>query len=113
MAYGNGGTQHERYPLSGAGVPLTQPSPAVDTPSKVRDGLTFIEAQASELHELISAVERRIETILTPLPPATDVNQKQGGRPMMSHVFDRLTTLSETFTAAKMRLAALLDRVEL
>lgn len=109
MAFGNGGT------VSGysASSPINSLPPPIETPSKIRDGISYVEQQIAALHELIEAFERRLDTVLAPIPPSTtDGRGTNVSRQPMSHVQDRLATMSESLSSAKFRLSSLLDRVE-
>lgn len=93
------------------GVPV---SPEVESPSRIRDAVMTTEQALSALHEMISLLERRLDTVLRPVPPAAQSNVAQGGAtgPVCSHVTGRLNILNEGFIHAIGRLNELGGRIE-
>jgi hypothetical protein len=85
---------------------------AAPEPSPIRDGVTNSEQALSQLHEVISRLERRLETVLKPAPPQGQGNSPQPTGPPCSHVMGRLHMLNDGFNAAIARLQELTSRVE-
>lgn len=96
---------------------LGRDSDVVPTPtnSRIRDGVTYLEGQLTELHGIISSLEARLDTVLAPTPPqpASVNQQKEGTGPPFSHMFDRLNSLSIATTDAHFRLRDILSRIEI
>lgn len=83
------------------------------SPSRIRDGITHSEESLSAIHEAISSLEARLETVLQPQPPSTVANA--GAKPVgppASHVMGRVLILNEGFELAAARLRELARRVE-
>lgn len=95
-------------------VPLTQAVPTSSPEnSQIRDGVCQSESLLSEIHEALSALEKRLDTVLTPVPPSTasaNGNVKQG--PPSSHLHGRIGILNEGFLHAVQRIHALHGRIE-
>lgn len=85
------------------------------TNSQIRDGVGYLDTQLNELHTLITQVEARLDTVLSPVPlqptPSTGKQGSAGNGPV-SHLFERLGVLSCMVQDAKDRLQALLSRIE-
>lgn len=81
--------------------------------SPIRDALGHAEQQLCELHDLITRFEQRLDTVVTPAPPAPTASApgKSPGPPP-SHVFGRLMILNEGYLAATQRLRDLMRRIE-
>lgn len=101
-------TGQNRTSLAG-NVPMdTAP---ISTP--IRDGVTNAEQGLSALHEAISRLEKRLETVLRPLPPATNsANAGAPTGPPCSHVMGRLHILNDAMNGAVARIAELEGRIE-
>lgn len=88
-----------------------------ESPSEIRDGLTRVEQNLAEIHAVISFLEARLGTVLRPQPPASPnvsgggvPSQSQG--PPISHVQERVRSLSTECTSVFARLRELAARVE-
>jgi len=81
-------------------------------PSPIRDGVTSAEQALSHIHEAISHLERRLETVLRPMPPQGQGTATDPPVPLCSHVMGRLHILNDGFNAAIARLQELTSRVE-
>jgi hypothetical protein len=85
----------------------------VDTSSRIRDGISMAEQLLSDLHDAISQLDKRLDVVLTPVPP-----QPTGGAGVApkaantSHVHGRLQILNEGHAAAVSRLRDLAQRIE-
>lgn len=90
----------------------TADAPPTSTP--IRDGVSNAEQSLSELHGAIERLERRLDTVLRPVPPSTlgSANPGTPVGPPCSHVMGRLHILNEGFNGAIQRLNELMDRVE-
>lgn len=84
------------------------------TSSPIRDGIGYAEQTLSELHQTISHLEKRLETVLSPVPPtvASQGNKAGPTGPPASHVHGRLVILNEGYAQAVRRLRDLAQRVE-
>lgn len=92
----------------------TARSDAPETASRIRDGVGYAEQTLSELHETISQLERRLDTVLVPVPPSVasqGVQSRPAGQPA-SHVHGRLVILNEGYAEAVRRLRDLAQRVD-
>jgi len=81
--------------------------------TKIRDGLGNLECYAQGIHDVIDALEKRLDTVLTPIPPMDA--SKAGNhdiRPMESHVMSRVVNIQETISNAITRLHGVINRVE-
>ena len=84
-----------------------------DVGTVVRDGVTATEQLLSEVHDAISQLEARLETVLTPMPPAggnTPGTVPTG--PPVSHLAGRLAILNDGYRQAAQRLRVLTQRIE-
>lgn len=87
---------------------------SVDSASPIRDGVTQSEQFLSEIHECIDALEKRLETVLTPQPPMpAGGNAVQKSQPLASHLSGRMAILNEGFSHVSSRLRELCRRVEI
>jgi hypothetical protein len=117
MDYGNqviGGLGQRA--VYGAGPMDARTATEVPTPdnSRIRDGVSAAEQALSALHEMISHLEKRLETVLSPMPsqPANVANAGTPTGPPRSHVTGRLSILNEGFGHAIQRLNELGGRIE-
>lgn len=89
-------------------------APPVETPSHIRDGLSNAEQLVSGVREMISALEKRLDTVLrpsAPTPNSTQASEAKAG-PVRSHVAGRIDILNDALTQAGHRLQELGGRVE-
>ena len=97
------------------GQALSGPSPQTDeSASRIRDGITRAEELLSQVHEAILLLEKRLDTVLSPVPPSVAGNsaaKAQTGAPI-SHLLGRITILNEGFDHAAQRVRDLTRRVE-
>ncbi len=111
------GQQGQWNPSANANAAITKVlSQPVDTaPSYIRDAISGSEQYLSELHETINALEKRMDTILSPAPPTV---QATGNGPRTSpvgggsHVQGRLMIINEGFAQESARLRDIIRRVE-
>ena len=87
------------------------PTPVDESASPIRDGITGAEEILSNVHEAINALERRLETVLTPAPPSTSPDTNKA-RQSSSHLTGRVLILNDGFMHAVQRLRDLARRVE-
>jgi hypothetical protein len=99
--------------LSGTayGTGMVSPAP-VDSASPIRDGVSQAEQLLSEIHDAIDALEKRLDTVLTPGPPTGASAAPPKNQPVASHVQGRLSILNEGFSHAASRLRDVYRRVE-
>ncbi len=84
-----------------------------ESASVIRDGVSNSEQTLSELHDVISGLERRLDTVLTPTAPATASSATPNKpQPMLSHLAGRLSIVNEGSQHAIARLRDLMRRVE-
>lgn len=87
--------------------------PELESASRIRDGLGIAEERLSDLHAVIDSVERRLDTVLSPVAPAT-APPRNGAEvnTIGSHVTGRVQLLNEGFAHASARLRELTRRIE-
>jgi len=105
----------QQVPVGGLNAPYNQtsaPAPVDESASAIRDAVTHAEALLSELHEAISALDRRLETVLTPAPPQTATNSPSKTGSVGSHLRGRVLILNEGWQHAVERISQLRQRVE-
>lgn len=108
--HGSGTGNLRGYPANvGAGATNAATTPET---SPIRDGVTNAEQNLTSLHEAISRLERRLDTVLRPLPPSTTSAGKDSLHPACSHVMGRLHILNEGLNGAIARLSELEGRIE-
>lgn len=97
----------------GAGGSGTLTEPMSSSPA--RDRLSTAESWLSESHQALDGLEKRLDTILTPVPPAatTGAMGTQTSAPSHSHVVGRLVILNEGYEHLVLRMRRLIERVEL
>ncbi len=85
-----------------------------DSPSGIRDAISFTEGAVADLHSVISHLESRLDTALTPIPPqpATSAQNAPSGPPV-SNVRGRISLMNGALTEAIQRLHSLRDRIEI
>jgi hypothetical protein len=86
------------------------------TASPIRDQISSAEGGLGELHGAISALEERLETVLTPMPPPPpDVNNKPltTSGPPRSNVQNRIVEVNQGCAHAIGRIRSLIDRIEI
>ncbi len=85
-----------------------------ESPSVIRNGVTNAEQLLSGIHESISLLEKRLDTVLRPVPPQVQATQNAPNTPtpVCSHVTGRMNILNDGFSAAISRLQDLASRVE-
>lgn len=83
------------------------------TNNQIREGVGYLERQIAETHAVISALESRLETVLTPVapqPPGT--GEKTGPGTPTSELFIRLKSVSHGLQDVQDRMHRLLSRIE-
>lgn len=94
-----------------------QPAQAFDTEpsnSRLRDSVSNGEQYLSEIHATIDALEKRLDTLLTPQAPSTAANSGVSApQPLLSHVVGRLNILNEGYVFATARMRTLISRIAL
>lgn len=85
----------------------------LDSPSRIRDGISRTEELLGDIHNAIDVIERRLDVVLQPTPPLpgapTGVTK---ALPLGSHFLGRVVGLNDGFDAAVQRLRSLTQRVE-
>lgn len=111
--YSGGNYQGGSY-ISQGPLPAPVEAQSIEGASRIRDGITRAEESLSALHETISSLEKRLDTVLEPQPPApsgvangANVLPRSG-----SHVHGRIVILNEGFDGAVSRLRDLMRRIE-
>lgn len=99
------------YTLTVSGA-LSPKEDAQIGPTAIRDRITGAESLMSDLHNAIDALEKRLDTVLIPVPPATGSGQGAGPSAPISHVRGRLELLNEGTSHAIQRLQQLAQRVD-
>ncbi len=75
--------------------------------------MTNAEELLSGVHETISQLEKRLDTVLRPMPPTGQANQAGATiGPVCSHVAGRLNILNDGFRSAIARLQDIASRAE-
>ena len=108
MGYGNGGMTA----IIGGGLPVPRSEP---TPSdtKVRDAFSVTEDCIGQLYDAIGALQERLDTILTPEPPATNAADKAGPSTIAAHLTNRIQDANGKLVAAVAWVNYLRSRIEL
>lgn len=90
------------------------PVDSVESGSRIRDGVSHSEQVLSGIHEAIVMLEKRLDTVLTPVPPASVSTASQNKQQMAvsSHLHGRMQILNEGYEDALRRIHALIGRVE-
>lgn len=85
------------------------------SPSMIRDAIGATEQSVSLLHEAITELEGRLDTVLSPQPPqlTTGGANAKDPRPSSSQVHTRMQELNAGFSHAIDRLRELARRVEI
>ncbi len=81
--------------------------------SPIRDCVGAAEQSLSELHNVIDGLEKRLDTVLTPMPPTGAGTNATQPQPVTSHVRGRLIILNDGYQHATQRLHDLIRRVEI
>lgn len=91
----------------------TDPSQGVSS-SPARDRISSAESWLSDSHQALDALEKRLDTILTPVPPIPPGTAAQNTpTPIQSHVVGRLVILNDGYAHLVDRIQRLIARVEL
>lgn len=101
------------YPMGGVASSNALPAPP-DISTPVRDRINGLESWLSDCHVALDMLEKRLDTITTPVPPqpaSTNAAVKTGQ--LQSHVQGRLELLNEGFWHLVARMHALHARIEL
>ena len=84
--------------------------------SPIRDSITGAEQLLSDVHQSIDLLEKRLDTLLTPVAPTppAQINSRVAatGGPS-SHVLGRMSILNEGYQHAITRMRELHNRIEL
>lgn len=86
--------------------------PELESASRIRDGLSTAEERLSDLHAVIDSIVARLDTVLSPVPPATGPARNADANTIGSHVTGRVQLLNEGFAHASARLRELTRRIE-
>jgi hypothetical protein len=81
--------------------------------SRIRDYVTNAEQFVSGLHDTISHLEKRLDTVLRSVPPSTAKAPTPTNAIAESHLGGRLNILNDTIKGAGERLVDLIQRVEI
>lgn len=94
--------------------PQAPPATEAESTSRIRDGVSQSEQLLTAVHEIISMLEKRLDTVLQPVPPQPASNAGQAARtgPVASHLYGRLVILNEGYEHAVARLRDLIRRVD-
>lgn len=92
------------------GVMLRQADVAPVRP--VPHALDMCGGQLNDLHEALDELERRLASVLLPTPPTGNAVEKNVPSPVRSDMGERLGQVSVGIVAARNRVAAILDRLE-
>lgn len=92
------------------GRALAQPDIAPARP--VPHVMGVCSTQLGDLHEVLGELERRLGSVLMPVPPQGNGVDKGAPSPVRSELGDRLDQISMGIVAAKNRVVAVLDRLE-
>lgn len=113
MSYpSNGGTMQAEQAAYVKSYQHTGLQPVDESASPIRDGVGQAEEIVTALHAAISQLEKRLDTVLTPVPPQPGTAGTPGNGPIASHLRGRLATLNEGYADAVRRLRDLALRVE-
>jgi hypothetical protein len=84
------------------------------TSSQARDRISSAEQWLSDLNNIVDGLEKRLDTILTPVPPS-GVGNAASPTPTQpkSHVVGRLDILCEGYSHLASRIQHLSNRIEL
>lgn len=83
-----------------------------ESPSRIRDAVSGIEERLSEVHQLISMLEKRFDTVLQSVPPSPAQTPPSSNHAACSHIFGRLALLDEGFKQAADRMRDIAQRAE-
>lgn len=109
----NYGAAQSNSPSLGIGLNTVRTDAPSESPSAIRDAITFSEEVLGQLHVTISHLESRLDSALTPNPPQpASTNAGNAPTPIMSNVRGRLGLLNQGLSDAVTRLSYLRDRVE-
>ena len=108
MEYGN-----RIQSVSGYVTSAPAPVDIGNLPPLVCDGVGAAEQLLSAIQESISALEKRLDTVLRPVPPLGQSGPSTAAsQPICSHLTGRLAILNEGFENANQRLRELTARIE-
>jgi hypothetical protein len=91
------------------GATETTPS---ESASQIRDAIGTTEQIATDLHEALSHLESRLDTVLCPVPPTGADASKSMPEPVRSHLLGRVLSVNGSLSAAIDRVRHLRSRVE-
>lgn len=97
-------------PVSSVNTLASRPTPT-ESSSKIRDAISATEQSVGELHDAITAIEKRLDTILTPVAPEVGVTNG-AGTTNTSHMHGRVVEMNLGFAHAIDRLRSIYQRVE-
>lgn len=102
-------------PYAGQSAMIGNGAMASESSSPIRDRICSAEQWLSDLHMAVDNLEKRLDTVLSPVPPQVPAttNQTAPVGPPKSHVQGRLEILNEGFNHLCMRLNHLHSRIEL
>lgn len=101
---------------AGQAATFTTSNQPIESASQIRDAIGEVERLASCLHETMSHLESRLDTILTPVPPTPATLNKQASEfsPACSSVLGRIYIANRMLLGdAVQRIADLRQRVEI
>lgn len=107
-------SQNSWGPLTATSQGSNYKSPEPASTSPARDRIASAEQWLSDLHSIVDGLEKRLDTILTPVPPS-GVGNSVGPTPTQpkSHVVGRLDILCDGFSHLASRIQQLGTRIEL
>lgn len=93
-------------------ISYAAPADAPESPSRIRDGIGDAEEALSAVHFAISALEKRLDTVVAPTAPDVRAEPPAAPRAIASPLASRVEKLTSDLQAAVRRLAELTMRVE-
>lgn len=104
----------ENYQQSASPRNYAPPTESPTSSSQARDRISSAESWLSDSHQALDALEKRLDTILTPVPPVgPGAANSPVPTPLQSHVVGRLVILNEGYEHLVRRIQRLTERIEL
>lgn len=90
----------------------TAPTLIGESPSQIRDAVSATEQAVGDLHEAINFLEKRLDTVLLPVPPSNTPGVPGTPQAIGSHMHGRVVQVNQSFSHAIDRLRDLARRVD-